>query len=160
MPHRVIPQERTCLTCKKKFKGGNYECKEKAQGDIHDVEPKQYYSPSAGAQIQWKTDRSIQDTTGGGKIITLPGKSAQFIQGMYVSTDPEEQDFMDSYPGLITFEQWEELFVPEKMRNEKRDRELANAKKVLAEVPGKDAELRRLRTELGLDPDTGQKLAG
>lgn len=157
MPHRVIPQERMCTVCKKAFKGPKYgPCLAVGDGGPHTVEAKQYYSASGGLQLQWKTEQSYPDPEGKGSIVRIPGKSAQFIEGKFVSYDAEEQDFMDGYPGLITAQQHYELFVPEKLRVAKA---LLDDKQKGTIIDAQNQELRKLREQLGLDPETGQPKA-
>jgi hypothetical protein len=154
--HKITYSKYECLNCEKKFNGPGkgYICPEGTNQDSnHVVEAKKYFSASAGLLLQWKDDRRVPDNSG--NIVYVPGKSAQFIQGMFSTTDPEEQDYLNTYPGCITFEQWEEVFIPEKLRNEKRDREAKSNKTVITQ---QNAELIKLRKQLGLDPETGEKI--
>jgi hypothetical protein len=102
--------EFVCLDCKKKFKAPHYRCE--LTGENHRVEEKQYYVGHDSLSVYWKKEQTVPSTEGEGKSIRLPGKMTTAVKGIITSTDPEEQLFFNSYKGLITFEKWQQLFVP------------------------------------------------
>lgn len=156
MPHRIVPQQQLCTACNKKFIGPNYEgCTADVHKGKHTVAPQQFYSPSGGLQLQWKTERTFPDPEGRGNIVRLPGQTAQFVGGVFISSDPEEIDYMRDYPGLCSYDKWFEIFVPEKERVAKALRE---NKQSAAVIDSQNSELRDLRKRLNLDPDTGKPL--
>lgn len=138
--------ERKCLTCEKKFSGPaakNYVCTEKADGN-HDVEQKTYYVDSKGLTIYWKKERKVADGVGNITVLEA-GRDIIFQNGTFTTSDPAEQDFLDRYRGCITYDAWELIHVPEKLRTEKAKRENDGMKAQLVES---NAELARLRAEL------------
>jgi hypothetical protein len=129
MPNELT-QEWKCTFCDKKFRAPHWYCKE---GVNHQVESKTYYAPTEGLQVMWKTDRSYMSTAGDGTLVKVPGKTAQFVRGTFVTSDPEEQFFFDRYPGCITAEQWEDNHLTAQEKIRRQGDELNAAKRIIAE---------------------------
>lgn len=85
-----------CIRCDTDFKSGQWVGCRGVSTEPHEVAPKTYYSVATPFLLmQWKTDRRVPDEFG--TVVSIGGKSAQFKDGQFTTTDPEEQEHMDGY---------------------------------------------------------------
>lgn len=152
--------ERLCLTCSKTFRGpkkSSYRCEEKPEGQLHDVESHAYYAPTKGLTIHYAKETKGLDAQGQ-QVILDAGADAVFVNGVFTTTDPMAQDFLDGYSGMITFEEWERIHVSKEERAKKLERTTAAQADQLVE---KDSEIARLRAQLAAkeatEPDEKKK---
>lgn len=104
---------------------------------------KTYYIDSMGLTINWQKSKKVLVD---GQIHTLtPERDIRFDNGVYSTKDPDEQAFLDTYRGCVTFEQWEKTHISPEARREKATRENASMKTAMVE---KDEELAKLRALL------------
>lgn len=115
-----------CLECDKDFKAGSWEC---TPGQQHVVTAKRYYMDDAPTVTEWRDGRPfinkaaartqvlnippekrVQD---GDEIIRVPGGSVEFCRGMFETSDPEKQFYLDRKSGLCTYERWKEVYWTE-----------------------------------------------
>jgi hypothetical protein len=50
-------------------------------------------------------------------------KVISFSRGTFQTSDPEQQEFLDAYPGCISFEEWKQAHLTQKERDEQSKRE-------------------------------------
>ena len=123
-----------CLECDKNFKPGEYEC---TPGQKHVVKAKRYYMDDAPTVPEWRDGRPFinkgasrtvvlnippeQVRKEGEEIVRVPGGSVEFVRGMFETTDPEHQFYLDRKAGLCSEERWKEVYLndDEKMQIEK-----------------------------------------
>lgn len=116
-----------CLTCDVVFKGPKksaYLCEEKSEGQLHDVPVKTYYAPTKGLTIHYSKEVRGLDAQGA-QVILDAGSDAVFNNGVFQTTNPKAQDFLEGYSGLISFAEWERVHVPQAERVKKIERESA-----------------------------------
>ena len=119
-----------CTACNKEFEAPNYECR---PGFYHVVPMKTYYSTADRLLVMWKTDKTLYDNSGGGRVVAVPGKNAQFNRGIFQTTDPEEQDYFDTFPDQCSYEEWEKARFTAEELLAKKQRELASAQRAIEE---------------------------
>jgi hypothetical protein len=120
-----------CTLCNKEFEAPNYECR---TGTYHTVAQKTYYSKADSMLVMWKTDKTLYDHSGGGRVVQMPGKNAKFVRGVFQTADPEEQDFFDTFNDLCTYEEWEQARFSSEELLAKKQRELEAAKRAVEET--------------------------
>jgi hypothetical protein len=124
-----------CTVCEKDFRDGNWSC---AGGVNHVVAVKQYFMNDAPtvADAYGKIDkhsttqilnippeRSVIGPGGGEKII--PGGNIWFARGLYETTDPEIQFWLDRKGGWCTKEEWESAYLSREEKLQIREMNLA-----------------------------------
>ena len=122
-------QKFKCLDCEKEFKVGDYVC---VTGVNHKVVSKRYYMSDAPTIADASGNVNKRDsatlilnippekrTTGpDGNERVLPGGSAQFIRGMYETSDPEQQYWLDQHKGMCTKKEWEAAYLNDREKME------------------------------------------
>ena len=135
-----------CLECGKKFDAGNWEC---MPGVMHTVTAKRYYMDDAptvpeirdGARFINKgisqtqilnipPEKQIRE---GDQITRIPGGSVTFIRGMYETTNPEIQFYLDRKSGLCTEARWREVYLNDDEKVQIKNLELAAREQRLAD---------------------------
>lgn len=128
-----------CLECEKEFTAGQWIC---ASGDGHKVATKRYYMSDAptvvttvdGKQVVNKRDSGTlvmnippeRRTTGpDGNERVLPGGTAQFIRGLYETSDPEKQFWLDQKKGLCTESEWQNAYLNDQEKMDLERMEMA-----------------------------------
>lgn len=147
MAKRGVYPQRVCVACGEKFqgpKGVSYLCKAGGDDEKHEVESKTYFCPTQGLAVNWKKDVIGKDVMGNASVVAS-GRAINFAKGMFSTTDPEEQDYLDNYKGVVSFEEWERINVSEKLRAE---RSLRLAKAAQEELAGRNEELEKLKKQL------------
>lgn len=113
-----------CLECHAEIKQGFWEC---APGIKHVVELKRYYTDDAPTVPEWRNghpfvNKGISRTQilnmppekqirEGDSITRVPGGSVELVRGMYETSDPEVQFWMDKKGGWCSKERWEEVYL-------------------------------------------------
>lgn len=116
-----------CLNCDKDFKPGDWEC---MPGVSHEVPRKTYYMDDAPTVVQYdalnnrhpyidkKSARTLvlnippeRKEQSGDEFIRIPGGSVEFVRGLYETSNPEIQFYLDRKAGLCTKERWEEVYL-------------------------------------------------
>ena len=99
-----VAQAFTCTRCKKGFNAGEWHCKD---GNRHAVPSKTYYVRGEGLSVHYGPVKGtdVQNHVRG--VIT-------FVRGMYQTADPEQQEFLDTYPGCISSDEWRETHLDAK----------------------------------------------
>lgn len=81
-------------------------------GELHKVDLKTYYVKSEGLTVYY------------GGVVREPGNVGgnhrtgviTFTRGAFQSTDPQQQEFLSTYPACVTYEEWRESHIPDKER--------------------------------------------
>lgn len=135
--------EQQCVRCEQPIKPGQYVG---CFGDVsqrHQAAPKTYYSKdSNGLCIAWKTDKTVMVPDGSGRTIHIAGASAKFVNGMYTSTDPEEQAFLDKVSYLVPQEVFEQHRLKPEIRAERAQTQLVEERRLRQKA---EEELARLK---------------
>lgn len=113
-----------CLECEKTFKAGDWACG--ATGQNHVLAPKRYYMDDAPTVTEWRDGRPFinkaasrtqvlnippeRKEQNGDEFIRIPGGSVEFVRGMFETTNPELQFYLDRKAGLCTYERWKEVY--------------------------------------------------
>ena len=132
-------QEFYCVDCEKKFKAGSFTC---VTGRNHVVASKRYYMNDAptvvsivnGRPTVNKRDsmtmiqnippeRRVMGPDGNERVI--PGGQVVFIRGMYETSDPEQQYWLDQHRGMCNEAEWQAAYLNEDERMELERMELA-----------------------------------
>lgn len=122
------------MECNKEFKTGDWLC---AGGVKHLVESKRYYMDDAPTHTEWRDGRPYinkgasqtqvlnippeRKEREGDDVRLIPGGTVTFIRGMFETTDPEVQFYLDRKEGLVNEARWREVYLndDEKMQMEK-----------------------------------------
>lgn len=147
-------REFLCDRCDKKFlmKPEKLNCED---GRPHTVAEKIYYIPTEGLTVGYTQQTSTRDIHGHDHVV--PARQLTFIRGTFTTRDPQQQDFLDNYPGIVTREVWETTHIPLKERQAKTKRELAAAQENLTST---NEQLRKLREEIADAEAKKAELAG
>lgn len=94
-----IAKKHTCIRCDEEFSAPNWNC---ADGQPHVVESKAYYIATKGLTVFYGPTR-------GDEVMNKVRDSVTFTNGTYTTTDPQAQEFLDTYPGCISQEKWQDL---------------------------------------------------
>ena len=135
-----------CLECGKSFKPGEWEC---MPGVYHTVQSKRYYMDDAptvpeirdGARFINKgisqtqilnipPEKQIREGDG---ITRIPGGSVTFVRGLYETTNPEIQFYLDRKAGLCTQARWEEVYLNDDEKVQMKNLQLAAREQRLAD---------------------------
>lgn len=101
-----------CVRCDTSFSPGSWNC---ADGLPHQVESKTYYIPTEGLQVDY-------GPVTGDSVMNRRRGVIQFSRGTFTTCDPQQQEFLDTYPGCISAERWQEIHIPEKERMAQQQR--------------------------------------
>jgi hypothetical protein len=129
----MAKKEFTCTRCDEKFTPGNWNCND---GQRHSVELKTYYTSTEGLTLHYGPVHGEDVMSHSRGVLT-------FVRGTYQTTDPEQQETLDTYPGCISFERWKETHIDEKERAAMAAREKVRLEKTnndLLETVRKQAE--------------------
>src|SRR5579872_2182053 len=101
-----------CTECKQEFKVGNWDC---LPGQKHIVASKRYYMDDAPTVPEWRDGHPFvnkgasrtevlnippeRQVKVGEDIIRMPGGTVVFVRGMFETSDPEIQYYLDKKPG-------------------------------------------------------------
>lgn len=107
-----------CTRCKKEVEIPEWDC---VDGMRHQVEAKTYYSPAANLTTYSAEERIVHIN---GNATRIPAKRVQFLKGAFTTCDPQDQFGLDNQKGLITADQWKEIFVSKEERVAMKEREL------------------------------------
>lgn len=162
-----------CLECEKDFQAPNWVC---ATGANHVVEEKRYYMADAPTCVELRNgmpyvnkrdsctrvlnippEKKVEEA---GEIQRIPGGIVDFVRGMFATTDPEIQFYLDKKEGLCSKERWEEVYLTdnEKMELHKLkmqsqfNRLEQNYNELLAKVKASEAEAKPERKKPGPKP--------
>ncbi len=129
-----------CTNCGKEVESPNFTC---PTGEQHIVQPKRYYMDDApvdpgpyvpgpgGAYVSAGMHLRDSQTTicnlvpsqrerVGHEVIERPGRNVVFRRGIYETTDPEEQYYLDKRVkegrGLCSEARWEEVYLTEQQK--------------------------------------------
>jgi hypothetical protein len=110
---KMSKKEWRCSRCGEQFGPGQWLC---ADGQRHQVELKTYYVSTEGLDVHYGpvTGEHVQNHM---------RKTISFSRGTFQTADPEQQEFLDAYPGCISFEAWKEAHLTTKERDEQSKRE-------------------------------------
>ena len=116
---------------------------------MHVVAPKRYYMDDApsvpeirdGAKFINKgvsqtqilnipPERQIRE---GDSITRIPGGSVTFVRGMFETSNPETQFYLDRKAGLCTEERWREVYLNDDEKVQMRNLELSAREQRLAD---------------------------
>ena len=119
------------------FNPPNFEC---FPGMKHLVENKRYYMADAPTVREWRDgmpfinkgaartvvlnippEKQIRE---GENVTRIPGGSVEFVRGLFETTDPEIQFYLDRKDGLCSKERWEEVYINDDERAQMRNMEL------------------------------------
>ena len=135
-----------CTECEKDFKPGDWEC---MPGVYHTVPTKRYFMDDAptvaeirdGARFINKgisqtqilnipPERQIRE---GDQITRIPGGSVTFVRGLYETSNPEIQFYLDRKSGLCTEARWREVYLNDDEKTQIKNLELAAREQRLAD---------------------------
>ena len=102
-----------CVRCTEEFNPGKWNC---ADSNSHTVATKTYYIKSEGLLV-------FYGGVGGGEVQSHYRKSLNFIRGTCTTADPEQQEFLDAYPGCVSHAIWQDIHLGAKEREEQSKRE-------------------------------------
>jgi len=130
-----------CVTCEKNFKVGDWRC---AGGANHIVETKRYYmndaptvADASGNVDKHSTTQILnippeERTTGpDGNERVVPGGNVWFVRGIYETSDPRQQYWLDLKGGWCTKEQWEQAYLNDREKLDIQKMEVAALKQRL-----------------------------
>ena len=105
----------TCVRCGEEFTSGKWHCEDGAR---HEVELKTYYVKTEGLDVHF-------GPVHGDGVMNHNRGVISFARGTHQTADPEKQEFLDKYPGCVSYEAWKEAHLTAKEREEqgKRDKE-------------------------------------
>lgn len=132
----------TCTNCEKSFNYGDWEGCNRSETGEHQVKAKTFYSRYGRYALEWKMGRTSIDKQGNPH--STRGKSARFQGGKYVTTDPEEQAFLEKEvekKGLLTKEQYEKRNTPKELQVARLEQKTKDQQKLMDEQKGRIAEL-------------------
>lgn len=126
-----------CIECKAEIKTGHWEC---APGVKHVTEIKRYFTDDAPTVPEWRNgtpfvnkaiartqilnmppEKQVREND---ELVRLPGGSVELVRGMYETSDPEIQFWMDKKGGWCTEERWKEVYLNDDEKNQIRTMEL------------------------------------
>lgn len=135
----AISKEYKCTRCGDAFKTGKWNCED---GQRHQVEFKTYYTSTEGLTLHYG---QVQ----GDDVMSHARGVLTFVRGTYQTTDPEQQEVLDSYPGCVSYEVWKETHIDEKERASMAQRDKVRMEKtnndLLEQVRRQQEELDALR---------------
>ena len=128
-----------CLNCEKNFKAGNWTC---VNGMNHSVANKRYFMNDAPSVVSIVNGRptvnkrdsatQIQNIPPEKRVIgpdgnerIIPGGQVQFIRGMYETTNPEEQFWLNQHRGMCDEKTWQDAYLNEDEKLQLERMELA-----------------------------------
>ena len=105
----------TCARCGEESTSGKWYCEDGAR---HEVELKTYYVKTEGLDVHYGP---VQ----GDGVMNHNRRVISFARGTFQTADPEQQEFLDKYPGCVSYDVWKEAHLTAKEREEqtKRDKE-------------------------------------
>lgn len=130
-----------CIRCAEKFNSGQWLGCSDDPTLAHEVETKTYYAREERLTVSIRPDTRVII---GNTPTPIPGKMAHFLGGVYVTTDPEEQEVLDTRPYLLSREQYEEARLNDQQK-------IARLKSRSAETNSLLAEARRTIDQLKAD---------
>jgi len=136
-------QDWRCTRCDTTFKSGQWVGCRGIATETHEVAAKTYYSVATPFLLkQWKTDRKMPDQAG--RLISIGGKSAQFKDGHFSTTDPEEQEHMDSCVAngaLQTAEQYADAILTPQQKLARQKIQLEESSRLVAKLQEENRKL-------------------
>lgn len=139
-------EKRKCTECGREFAPPNWEC---FPGQKHVVEAKRYYMADAPTVPEYRNGRPFinkgasrtvilnippeRTVKEGDEVRRITGGSVEFVRGLFETTDPEIQFYLDKKEGLCSKERWEEVYINDDERLQMRSMELAAREQRLAE---------------------------
>lgn len=109
----------TCGRCGDKFTSGKWSCED---GQRHVVESKTYHIKTQGLNVYY-------GPVHGDNVINHHRGVISFARGAFQTADPEQQEFLDQYPGCIPADEWTQINLTEKEREEQSKREKTRLEK-------------------------------
>jgi hypothetical protein len=138
--------QQTCKNCGEAIVNGRWQC---ATGEQHEVDAKTYYMDDApsdpGPYVDGPGGERIPSYGNMAHAQTIicnlvpcklvvgvdgiqreqPGRNVTFVRGMFQTTDPEFQYWLDKRSGLCSRERWEQVYLSPSQRLEMREHALA-----------------------------------
>lgn len=162
-----------CVECEQDFKAPNWVC---VTGGNHVVAEKRYYTADAPTVPDWingfphinygaartqvlniPPERKVEEA---GEIQRIPGGMIEFVRGLYATTNPEIQFYLDKKEGLCSYERWKEVYWSDKEKMEAQRMEMEaqqhrlqqDHNELLAKVKAMQAESKPERKKPGPKP--------
>lgn len=102
-----------------------------ADGHRHKVEEKTYYSPAKN-WVTYVAEEKFLALDDSGKARLIPARAVQFNNGVFTTSDPEDQYALDEQCKM-TRQEWEKVFFSREELVAKKEREL-KARETAVEV--------------------------
>ena len=103
----------TCARCGEESTSGKWYCEDGAR---HEVELKTYYVKTEGLDVHYGP---VQ----GDGVMNHNRRVISFARGTFQTADPEQQEFLDKYPGCVSYDVWKEAHLTAKEREEQTKRD-------------------------------------
>ena len=134
----------TCTRCGKEFTAPNWKCED---GYPHQVPSKTYYVRTEGLTVFYGPVRGdqVQNRTRG--VIT-------FQRGTFQTTDPQQQEFLDSYHDCCSAEEWRDKHIDDKERAELSKKKSERLEKENNELLAKIKQLEEEKAAAGAGSST------
>lgn len=139
-------QTMKCVECEKEFKPGDWEC---MPGVAHVVVAKRYYMDDAPTVPEIRDgskfiNKGISQTQvlnippekqirEGENTTRIPGGSVTFVRGLYETSNPEIQFYLDRKAGLCTEARWREVYLNDDEKVQIKNLELSAREQRLSE---------------------------
>jgi len=123
----------TCTRCGGDFSSGKWTCDD---GSRHTVELKTYYVKTEGLDVHY-------GPVSGEGVMNHVRKVISFARGSFQTADPEQQEFLDQYPGCVSYEVWVETHLTSKEREEQNKRKNERLEKQNNELLAQVQELQK-----------------
>jgi len=128
-----------CTECGKEFTPNQgWDC---MPGIKHVVAPKRYYMDDAPTVPEWRDGRPFINKAAsrtqvlnvpperqireGEQTTRIPGGTVEFIRGMFETSDPEIQFYLDKKDGLCSEARWREVYLNDDEKQQMRALELS-----------------------------------